>query len=97
MIVTEHAMSRRSSAMPTRSRSAALLDQYVGARLKQIRTESGVEIWQMAQKLGLRIDVLVDYEGGRTRISPRTLAEFARVFGISTRYFFEGYLDNRTW
>ena len=87
----------REQMIPTRSRAAALLDQYVGTKLKQVRTERGVEIWQLAQKLGIRIDVLVDYEGGRTRISPRTLAEFARVFGIQTRYFFDGYLANRTW
>ena len=81
----------------TRSKSAALLDQYVGAKLQQARTERGVEIWQLAQKLGMRVDVLIDYEGGRTRISPRTLAVLARLLGIQTRYFFDGYLDNRTW
>ncbi len=87
----------RGQTIATRSKAAALLDQYVGAKLQQVRAERGVEIWQLAQKLGLRIDVLVDYEGGRTRISPRTLAELARLFGIQTRYFFDGYLDNRTW
>ena len=86
----------REQMIPTRSRAAALLDQYVGAKLQQVRAERGVEIWQLAQKLGVHIDVLVDYEGGRTRISPRKLAELARLFGIHTRYFFDGYLDSRT-
>lgn len=89
-------MAHPQQTFAPRSKSAALLDQHVGAKLKQARTERGVEVWQLAQKLGLRIDVLVDYERGYSRVSPRTLAEFARLFGIETRYFFEGYLQNRT-
>lgn len=78
-----------------RSRAAVLLDQYVGAKLKQARTARGLEVWQLAQKTGQRIDVLVDYERGTTRMPPRTLADFARLLGIETRWFFDGYLADR--
>lgn len=85
----------RSQSSDGRSKVGVLRDQFVGAKLRHVRNQCGIELWQLAHSMNVSVNLLMDYEAGRRRIEPSMLAQVARMLGTAPRVFFEGYLDNR--
>jgi transcriptional regulator with XRE-family HTH domain len=66
-----------------------LIDQYVGARVRNRRLRLGVSQSALAQTLGLTFQQVQKYERGDNRISASKLYEIARTLKVDVGYFFE--------
>ena len=75
------------------SQSAAVrarrIDQHVGERIRQRRTELGLTQEQLAAALDVSYQQIQKYETGANRISAGRIFEIARKLGVDVGYFFE--------
>jgi len=55
-----------------------------GAKLKQLRTESGMTQEELAQQLGLAKSTIAHYESGRREPDTKTIVKMANIFGVTT-------------
>src|SRR5437762_8757468 len=66
------------------------VDIYVGARVKERRTELGISQEKLAEALGLTFQQVQKYERAANRVSASKLFEIARALETSVSYFYEG-------
>ena len=75
------------------SRSANLVDQHVGGRVRMRRKLLGVSQEKLAAELGLTFQQVQKYERGANRISASKLFEISKALSAPVSYFFEGLYD----
>src|SRR5438067_4441475 len=66
------------------------VDIYVGARVKERRTELGISQERLAEALGLTFQQVQKYERAANRVSASKLWEIARALSTSVAYFYDG-------
>ncbi len=59
----------------------------VGERLKKLREERGMSLDELADRLDIAPDCMVEVEAGTRRLSAATLAEVAGILGVEGTYF----------
>lgn len=75
------------------STRAAVMDQHVGARIRERRTMLGISQQQLAQTIGVTYQQAHKYERGLNRISAGRLYEIAIALGVAVNWFFEGMVE----
>ena len=70
------------------SRAADALDRRIGRNIQIRRMGVGVSRRQLADRLGMPLQELVDYEKGRTSVPPAKLAEIASCCMVDVALFF---------
>lgn len=70
---------------------ATELDVFVGARLRQARTESGVTQEALGKAMGVSFQAIQKYESGENRLSVGRLAKAARLLNRPYTYFLPGF------
>ncbi len=58
------------------------VDVAIGIRVRKLRQRSGLSAADMASRLGIGADDLIQFEDGMRRIGARLLAEMASIFGV---------------
>lgn len=71
------------------SRSANEIDKMVGTRLRDLRTERGLTLQELAAEIGISHQQLQKYETGTNRISAGLLPFLAAGLGIDLIELFE--------
>lgn len=56
---------------------------YIGARLRAARTSQKVTVQQLASKMGIAIETVLDIEAGATLGHSSTIIEMGKVLGLS--------------
>jgi transcriptional regulator with XRE-family HTH domain len=79
--------NERESLMP---RVAKRVDEHVGERVRQRRTELGLTQEHLAASLQISYQQVQKYETGANRISAGRLYEIADTLQMPVAYFFEG-------
>src|ERR1051325_5238308 len=69
------------------------VDIYVGARVRERRTELGISQEKLAEALGLTFQQVQKYERAANRISASRLYRMGMTLGVDVPYFFEGYRE----
>jgi len=77
-------------AKPKRGRSTAIIDNNVGARIRERRIMLGLTQQQLAELIGVTYQQAHKYERGINRVSAGRLYEIAHVLGAPITYFYEG-------
>jgi transcriptional regulator with XRE-family HTH domain len=77
-------------ARPRRGRSAAAIDDHVGARIRERRIMLGLTQQQLAELVGVTYQQAHKYERGINRVSAGRLYEIARILDAPITYFYEG-------
>lgn len=86
---------------PVQTRSARprpehMIDDYVGERIRQRRTELGQTQEELGNLLHLSYQQVQKYETGANRVSAGRLYAIARELGVNVSYFFDGYNESDT-
>lgn len=76
--------------LPSRVEEEAILNAYLGQRIRMARIALGISQQALARKLGLTFQQIQKYERGRNRISASRLFDIACVLGIGIEAFYEG-------
>ncbi len=71
-----------------------LFDLHVGDKVRTLRKKHNMNLSDLAEKIGLSLQHVQQYELGESRISSSTLYEISKVFSVSGGYFFEGYVES---
>ncbi len=81
--------------MPTNNsnRTATIIDEYVGSRLKSLRMDRGVSLNELGELVDVSYQQIQKYENGSNRISVGRLWDFCKVFEVVPNYFFLGLWD----
>ena len=77
-------------AKPKRGRSTAVIDDHVGARIRERRIMLGLTQQQLAEMIGVTYQQAHKYERGINRVSACRLFEIARVLNAPITYFYDG-------
>jgi transcriptional regulator with XRE-family HTH domain len=72
-----------------------VVDGFVGARIRERRTDLGLSSRQFAEKIGVSNQQLNNYERGINSISAGQLYEMACVLKTPIDHFYEGFGDNK--
>lgn len=64
-------------------------DVHVGARIRQRRAMLGLTQRALADRLGLSIEAVQQYENGEDRVGAPNLWRFAKALHVEITYFFE--------
>lgn len=78
----------REESMNSPQTSRDGIDRHVGGRLRFHRERAGLEVSQVADTLGLSIDRVHAFEGGRERANAAMLFEFGKLLNTPVAYFF---------
>ena len=78
--------------MPRRPRTDPV-DEHVGARLRQRRSELGISQEKLAAAADISFQQIQKYEKGRNRISASKLYHFAEFLKVQPGWFFQGLND----
>jgi transcriptional regulator with XRE-family HTH domain len=70
-----------------------VIDDYVGARIRERRIMLGLTQQQLAEMIGVTYQQAHKYERGINRVSAGRLYEIARVLNAPITYFYEGVGD----
>jgi len=62
----------------------------VGEKIKKLREERSISLDELADRLDIAPDCMVEVEQGTRRLSAATLAEVATILGVDSSYFAEG-------
>lgn len=65
------------------------VDMHVGMRIRSLRASFGWSLAELSEKAGVSVDLLKEYESGRSSISAGMLYQVARALGVSVSFFFE--------
>ena len=76
-------------AKSKKRRSAAAIDDRVGARIRERRIMLGFSQQQLAKAIGVSYQQVHKYECGKNRITVGGLYEIARVLNAPVAYFYE--------
>jgi transcriptional regulator with XRE-family HTH domain len=68
----------------------AVIDDHVGARIRERRIMLGQTQQQLAELIGVTYQQAHKYERGINRVSAGRLFEIARVLSVPVGYFYEG-------
>jgi transcriptional regulator with XRE-family HTH domain len=79
------------AAVPERRVTA--VNEFVGARVRERRTELGLSSRQFAEKIDLSMKQLLNYERGFDRMTAGRLYEIACALNTPIDYFYEGFDD----
>lgn len=63
--------------------------EYLGPRLKEIRTQSGTSLREVARQLNVSPSFLSQIENGKSQPSVATLYAIAKLLGVSVDVLFE--------
>ncbi|PHS38441.1 MAG: hypothetical protein COA91_08025 [Robiginitomaculum sp.] len=69
------------------------VDAYVGGRLRLLRNSQGKTRADLANRLNISLQRLIDMEKGLERISSERIRKLAQIYNIKPAFFFAG-LDN---
>jgi transcriptional regulator with XRE-family HTH domain len=72
-----------------RARSAAAIDDHVGARIRDRRFMIGLSQQQLGEMLGISYQQVHKYERGINRVTAGRLYEIARILDVPITYFYE--------
>jgi transcriptional regulator with XRE-family HTH domain len=72
------------------TRIAKRVDEYVGERIRQRRTELGLTQEHLASALDISYQQIQKYETGANRVSAGRLFEIAQRLEVDVAYFFDG-------
>jgi transcriptional regulator with XRE-family HTH domain len=73
--------------MEKNSEAGRIKQKILGVLIRKARTQAGLKLEEIAQKMGLAADKLNDYELGQQEASLPELEALARLFGIPVQYF----------
>lgn len=76
--------------MTTRDQSGDEFSISLGARLRELRVASGLDVTSLAERCGMKQPYLSRVEAGRTLPSLRTLAKIAIGLGVPLPHLVEG-------
>jgi transcriptional regulator with XRE-family HTH domain len=65
-------------------------DKHLGQRLKALRAERALSIYEIADRTGISAVDLSTYEMGIRRMSPHVLKELSDILGVPISNLFEG-------
>lgn len=71
------------------------LEVVIGRAIRHLRVKRGWNQRVLANRLGIKIERVRDYEAGRRPMGPRMLIRLARVFEAPLSAFFRSYRDRR--
>ncbi len=83
--VTEAAIREKGLLVDIEAR----LNQIVGARLRERRTEAGLTLKQLANRTGLSVSLISQIELGKSAASMSTLHKLSTALQTNMTYFFE--------
>ncbi len=83
--VTEAAIREKGLLVDIEAR----LNQIVGARLRERRTEAGLTLKQLANRTGLSVSLISQIELGKSAASMSTLHKLATALQVKMTFFFE--------
>ena len=63
-------------------------------KIRDARTELGLSQPQLAEKCGLSVRVILDYEKGKKRPRPTTMMKLAKALQVSTKFLSDDECDN---
>jgi transcriptional regulator with XRE-family HTH domain len=72
-------------------KTANFIDRHVGARLRSLREERGVEREELARLVAISPHSLENLEQGRERISAELLRKLSRALRAAPASFFDGF------
>lgn len=78
---------------PKRGSSTAVIDDHLGARIRERRIMLGLTQQQIADRIGVTFQQVHKYERGIDRISAGRLFEIAQTLNVPIQYFFDGLAD----
>lgn len=84
-------MAERSKG-PTRrfdARQPTSVDADIGRLIRERRGELGLNLQQLADRVGIAVQQLQKYETGENRVAASRLVEIARELGVPVAWFFE--------
>lgn len=76
------------------SPTARRVDDHVGERIRERRTELGRTQEELGRALGISYQQVQKYETAANRVSAGRLYELARELEVEISYFFEGYEED---
>jgi transcriptional regulator with XRE-family HTH domain len=76
-------------------RGSDLVDDHIGARLRERRLALGLSQAQLAARMGFTPPQINRYEHGTTRLSAAGLWRAAQALEVAPAYFFEGLGERR--
>lgn len=62
----------------------------IGARIKQVRKDKGLNQTEFANSIGIKQGHLTDLERGKSNITERTLQDICRVYAVSYEWLTTG-------
>ena len=66
------------------------VDVHVGGRVRRTRQFRGMELKELADRVGVSTSQLYRYEQGMERFAPERLLKVAKILGVSPSFFFNG-------
>ena len=67
------------------------LDEFIGVRLRELRTKEAQSPEKVAAYLSVPLDVYAAFELGRRPVTAGHLYDLCILFNVKVTYFFEGY------
>jgi transcriptional regulator with XRE-family HTH domain len=87
---------REPSALPSATKlPVRRVDDYVGERIRERRTELGLTQEELGRALKISYQQVQKYETAANRVSAGRLYELARELNVGIGYFFEGFDTTR--
>lgn len=71
-------------------RKATSVDKYVGSRVRERRLLLSMAQTDLAERMGVRFQMVQKYEHGLCRLSASRLWDVAGILGVEVGWFFEG-------
>jgi transcriptional regulator with XRE-family HTH domain len=66
------------------------VDVHVGGRVRRTRQFRGLELIELADRVGISASQLYRYEEGVERFQPEHLLKVAKIVGVNPSFFFNG-------
>lgn len=84
-------MATRSKGTERRldARQPTSVDLEIGRLIRERRGELGLNLQQLADRIGIAVQQLQKYETGENRVAASRLVEIARELGVPVAWFFE--------
>jgi transcriptional regulator with XRE-family HTH domain len=89
-----HLVQAQESMNAENSPTARRVDDHVGERIRERRTELGRTQEELGRALAISYQQVQKYETAANRVSAGRLYELARELEVEISYFFEGYEED---
>lgn len=94
--MSQFAISRQAmNVKPSIQVPPGRIDDYVGERIRERRTELGLTQEELGRALKISYQQVQKYETAANRVSAGRLYELSRELDVDVSYFFEGFDDGR--